>query len=52
MERTWHSLNEELSIKMADKSFKENDIFSVEKIVGSDLELSAKGLMYRLNNMG
>ena len=44
MERTSHSLNEELPIKIADERFKENHIFSVEKIVGSDLELSAKGL--------
>ena len=42
--RTRHSLYEELPIRMADKSFKENDIFSLEKIVGSDFELSAKGL--------
>ena len=44
MERTWQILNAELPIKMADKSFKENAQFSVEKIVGSALELSAKGL--------
>ena len=40
--RTSDSLNEGLPINMARKSFKENDIFSMKKIVGSTLKLSAK----------
>ena len=40
--RTSDSLNEGLPIKIARKSFKENDSFSIKKIVGSTLELFAK----------
>ena len=40
---TSDSLNEGLPIKMArKKKFKENDRFSIKKIVGSPLESSAK----------
>ena len=42
-ERTLDSLNEGLPIKMTrKKSFKENDRFSIKKIVESTLEISAK----------
>ena len=40
--RTSDSLNEGLPIKMVKKSFKENDIFSMKKIVISTLELYAQ----------
>ena len=36
--RTSDSLNEGLPIKLPEKSFKENDIFSMKKIVGSILD--------------
>ena len=53
MRRTSDSLNEGLLITWPDKSFKENDIFSMENIVDSALELSTKKLCsldkYRLN---
>ena len=39
-----------------EKSFKENDIFSMKKIVGSTLDLSTKAVFvldkYQLKNMG
>ena len=42
--------------KWPDESFKENDIFSMNKIVGSTPELSAKVFIsldkYQLKNMG
>ena len=40
--KTSDSLNERSPIKWPEKSFKENDIFSMKKIAGSTLELSAK----------
>ena len=50
------SLNERLPIKMAEKSFKENDSFSIKKMVGSTLELYAKVFFsldkYLFENMG
>ena len=42
--RTSDSLNGDLPVKWPDKSLEENDIFSMEKIVGSALQLSAKRL--------
>ena len=43
-------------LKWPEKSFKENDIFSMKKIVGSTPELSAKVFLsldkYQLKNMG
>ena len=54
--RTSDSLNEGLPIKWPEKSFKENDIFSMEKIVGSTLDLSTKAVFsldeYQLKTMG
>ena len=54
--RTSDSLNEGLPIKMARKSFKENDSFSIKKIDGLTLELSAKVFFsldkYLFKNMG
>ena len=44
LERTSVSLNEGLPIKRPEKSFKENDIFSMKKIVGLTLELSTKAV--------
>ena len=42
--------------KWPEKSFKENDIFSMKKIVGSTLDLSTKPVIsldkYQLKNMG
>ena len=42
--------------KWPDKSYKENDMFSMEMIVGSALELSAKGVFLiaqvSIKNMG
>ena len=40
---TSKSFNTILPIKQPDKNFKENYIFSVEKVVGSALELFTKG---------
>ena len=55
-QRTSDSLNEGLPIKMTREKFKENDIFSIKKIVGSTLDLSTKAVfsldMYQLKNMG
>ena len=42
-------VNEEFSIKWPQKSYKENDIFSMKKIVGSTFKLSAK-LFFSLDN--
>ena len=42
VKRTSDSLNAGLPIKLVRKNFKENDSFSIKKIVGSTLELSAK----------
>ena len=54
--RTSDSLNEGLPIKMTRESFKENDIFSMNKIVGSTLDLSTKAVFslnkYQLKIMG
>ena len=54
--RTSDSLNEGLPIKMARKKFHGNDSFSIKKIAGSMLELSAKFLFsldtYLIKNMG
>ena len=54
--RTSDILNEGLPIKMARKEYKENDIFSMKKIVGSTPELSTKVFIsldkYQLKNMG
>ena len=54
--RTSDSLNEGLPIKMTRRSFKESDIFSMKKIVGSTLDLSTKAVFsldkYQLKNMG
>ena len=54
--RTSDSLNEGLPIEMTEKSFKENDIFSMKKIVGSTRDLSTKAVFsldkYQLKNMG
>ena len=54
--RTSDSLNEGLPIKRLEKSLKENDIFSLKKIVGSTLDLSTKAVFsldkYQLKNMG
>ena len=54
--RTSENLNEGLPIKMARKSFMENDSFSVKKIAGSTLELSANFSFsldkYLFQNMG
>ena len=38
IKRTLDSLNEGLPIKWLEKSFKENDIFCMKKIVGSTLK--------------
>ena len=42
--------------KWPEKSFNENDIFSIKKIVGSTLDLSTKAVFsldkYQLKNMG
>ena len=54
--RTSDSLNEGLPIKLTRKRFKENDNFSMKKIVGSTIDLSTKAAFsldkYRLKNMG
>ena len=54
--RTSDSLNEGLPIKMAQKSFKENNIFSMKKIVILTLELYEQVFFaldqYLLKNMG
>ena len=54
--RTSDSLNEGLSIKMTRESLKKNDIFSMNKIVGSTLDLSTKAVFslnkYQLKIMG
>ena len=42
IKRTPNSLNAGLPIKWTAKSFKQNDIFSMKKILGLTLELSAK----------
>ena len=53
---TSDSLNEGLPIKWPEKSFEENDSFSINRIVGSTLELSAKVFFsldkYLFKNMG
>ena len=43
-QRTSDSLNEGLPIKRPEKSFKENNIFSMKKIVGSTHDLSTKAI--------
>ena len=57
IQRTSDSLNEGLPIKMTKEKFhKENDIFSMKKIVASTLDLSTKAVFsldnYQLKNMG
>ena len=55
-QRTSDSPNEGLPIKRPEKSFIENDSFSIKKIVGLTLELSAKVFFsldkYLFKNMG
>ena len=56
-QRTSDSLNEGLPIKKRpEKSFKENDIFSMKKIEGSTLDSSTEAVFsldkYQLKNMG
>ena len=41
---TLHSLNEGITPKWPDKSFRDNDNFSMGKVVGSVLELSTNRL--------
>ena len=51
--RTSDSLNEGLPIKMAREKFKENNIFSMKKIVGSTYPQKQFSLdKYQLKNMG
>ena len=56
LKRTSDSLKEGLPIKITRESFKENDIFSMKKKVGSTLDLSTKAVFsldkYQLKNMG
>ena len=56
VQRTSDSLNEGLPIKLPEKSFEENDIFSMKKRVGSTIDLSTKAVFsldkYQLKKYG